>query len=239
MIHIFHFRGTENSHIYYDNTNRWRIESLRYPEKFLQLSVRNSFNLYPIGRLDWISETNEFLCDLLPGEKINLTLSDCYPNMFTCDDGQCVKLSDRCDTFNDCEDKSDEMECYYLEFISTYNRDVPPKQAYDKTQPLPVFVNFTIIAFPKIETVALRFTTDIYIKLRWYDQRLSYRDLNFVSSLNALSLQAKRNIWYPQVAFMNSLGQFSTSVDRATVGLLIRETDQLPEDITKNKEGNE
>ena len=36
-------------------------------------------------------------------------LTGCLDGDFTCDDGQCVRMEQRCDQLPDCDDESDEM----------------------------------------------------------------------------------------------------------------------------------
>jgi hypothetical protein len=126
--------------------------------------------------------------------------------------------------------------CFYLEFGKSYAQEISPK-SQERGSPLKIYLNVSILAFPSIETVGLKFTADFYLNLRWYDSRLNYRDLNVAHSLNSLSTESMLDIWVPQLAFTNSLGPYQTVVDELTVGLLIREDDPLPEDITKDKEG--
>ncbi len=56
-----------------------------------------------------------------------MTLSNCYPNQYTCDSGDCIDLAKRCDTVTDCKDKSDEVNCYYVQFSSDYAVESTPK----------------------------------------------------------------------------------------------------------------
>ena len=41
----------------------------------------------------------------------SMTLTTCFPNKFTCDDGTCVRINQRCNLVVDCPDKSDEKVC--------------------------------------------------------------------------------------------------------------------------------
>jgi hypothetical protein len=62
----------------------------------------------PIGRKKWI--TSERFCG--EGEKTQLlTLTKCSEDEFTCNDGSCQPLENRCDLKQDCEDRSDEKLC--------------------------------------------------------------------------------------------------------------------------------
>jgi hypothetical protein len=98
-------------------------------------------------------------------------------------------------------------------------------------------MNASVLAFPFIETVNLKFTADFFLNLRWYDLRIDFRDLNNVTSLNSLSYTDSEVIWSPRLGFTNALGPFQTVVDRLTSGVLVREDNPLPEDITLSTEG--
>lgn len=45
------------------------------------------------------------------GADKSLTLTTCFPKKFTCDDGTCVRINQRCNLVVDCPDKSDEKVC--------------------------------------------------------------------------------------------------------------------------------
>ncbi len=74
-------------------------------------------------------------------------------------------------------------------------------------QPCSVYINVTILALPSIDTVNLKFTSDIYLNLRWYDFRLQFMNLNNATTLNSLSSEDKKHIWTPRLAFVNALGK--------------------------------
>ena len=57
---------------------------------------------------------------------ITLKLSGCADDEFTCDDGQCIKMGDRCDQILDCRDDSDEENCQILTIKKGYNHVIPP-----------------------------------------------------------------------------------------------------------------
>jgi hypothetical protein len=50
-----------------------------------------------------------------------LTLSTCQADQFTCGDGHCVSLEQRCDSRADCGDKSDEVGGFALLSIDQNN----------------------------------------------------------------------------------------------------------------------
>ena len=87
----------------------------------------------------------------------------------------CAKLfiSQRCNTEIDCEDKSDEYECTYLKFGPNYAKELIPRD--ENGGALIVYMNVSVLAFPFIETVNLKFTADFFLNLRWYDLRIDFR----------------------------------------------------------------
>ena len=101
-----------------------------------------------------------------------------------------------------------------------------------------VYLNVSVLAFPAIDSVNLRFTSDFYLSLRWYDLRIDFRDLNNITSLNSLNEMDQDTIWVPRLSFINALGPFQTKVDELTTGLLVREDSPLDEDVSQATEGN-
>ena len=74
-------------------------------------------------------------------------------------------LSDKCNTEIDCDDKSDEINCDYLRFGSNYAKELIPREGTNNA--LVVYLNISVIAFPNIDVVNLKFTSDFYLNLRW------------------------------------------------------------------------
>ena len=55
-----------------------------------------------------------------------LKFTTCLDDQFTCDDGQCIDLEERCDQSIDCGDSSDENNCKMLIMEKNYNKGTPP-----------------------------------------------------------------------------------------------------------------
>ena len=77
--------------------------------------------------------------------------------------------SDKCNTEIDCIDQSDEFYCDYLRFGENYASELVPRDESGNT--LIVYMNVSVLAFPFIETIDLKFTADYFLNLKWYDLR--------------------------------------------------------------------
>ena len=64
---------------------------------------------YPVGRQRWLLHYP--VCGRKPGTVWDFLLTACKDDQFTCDDGTCVVLSQRCNLQYDCRDHSDEAQC--------------------------------------------------------------------------------------------------------------------------------
>lgn len=73
---------------------------------------------YPLGRQQWLLRRP--VCDQKEGGVRQLLLTRCHDGQFTCDDGTCVNLSQRCDLKYDCYDFSDEAECAMIRLPLEY-----------------------------------------------------------------------------------------------------------------------
>ena len=105
------------------------------------------------------------ICWNPPGTLMSLTMSSCPVETFTCNTGACIPLANKCNSKIDCEDESDESQCTYLEVPSNYAGQLSPSSKGSSA--VPVYLNISILALPRIDTILLSFTADYYINLRW------------------------------------------------------------------------
>ena len=251
------FRGFTKSHIFYDDKSfKWVLESLLEPE--YKIATRGQWpNQIPIGSYEWRIARENGACQK-PNLSIHkLTFTQCYPNLFTCNTGHCTELKcvniahiisialtliyfffflrNRCDIKHDCSDESDEISCDYLRTDKNYAKELLPIDSGKR--PCLVYINASFLAFPSIDTSTLKFTADLYLHLRWYDFRVSFKDLNNITTLNGLSEVDREALWTPRLDFINALGPIQVVMDDLSSGVLIRQSDPIPEDITLETEG--
>ena len=93
---FFDFRGFTKSHIYYDKeSSKWVLESLLEPD--YKIVTRGKWpNQIPIGSYEWRVIAENGVCQKPEQSVHRLTFSQCFPNLFTCDTGHCIKLRYLC-----------------------------------------------------------------------------------------------------------------------------------------------
>ena len=88
-----------------------------------------------------------------PDQEISLTFSACRQDQFTCEDGQCIDVNNKCDHNTDCDDQSDEIGCELITFKKGYIKGIVPKETVDTVRNVTLMVN--IKSFPEIALVTL------------------------------------------------------------------------------------
>ena len=124
---------------------------------------------------------------------------------FTCDDGQCVNMTYRCDQLPQCKDKSDEKGCDLLTLPEGYNKIVPPF-SMNKSSIVPVSVNVSLRLLTVIDIDENDNTIDLQFEiiLTWRDYRISFSNLKDQSFLNALTDKNIQSLWLPLVVYDNT-----------------------------------
>ena len=79
-----------------------------------------------LGRHNWTIRGDKGCSRDGAESTIELKMSGCQGGNFTCNDGQCVSMNQRCNQLPDCRDESDEKNCKVLVLKDGYNKNVPP-----------------------------------------------------------------------------------------------------------------
>ena len=112
--------GHTMSTIEYDDMNKYWKMSLAWSNvSGLSHAAKNTFAL---GKQSW-SITGDTGCKADGKENtVLLKLTGCHTTgQFTCDDGQCVPMEQRCNQLPECRDFSDEKNCMVLVLRDGYN----------------------------------------------------------------------------------------------------------------------
>jgi len=233
------WRGLGKSHIYFLPPKlQWKIESLYDQTKYATFAADDtrSYTFYPTGRTSW--KINSGICRLSGGEERRLSLTNCVLDGgrtdFTCRDGTCIPINSLCDLTADCPDKTDEKDCEQLVLPPDYRGEKFPIQ--NSGEPIGLFVNMSILAFPDIDTLQSTYLVDFVLSMRWVDPRLQYKNLKDVYFLNSLSLDVMRNMWIPEMSLPNALQAEGTLIDKESALFIIKIGSRMPDDLSIARE---
>ena len=104
---------------------------------------------FTLGRHNWTIRGDKGCSEEGREYTTELKMSGCLEGSFTCDDGQCVSLEQRCNQFSDCADKSDEENCKVLVLEKSYNKNVPPIETMNEK--VKVFTSLDILKLVDIK----------------------------------------------------------------------------------------
>ena len=127
-------------------------------------------NTYLLGKQRW-SIMGDSDCKI-NGKDYNghLKLTGCNATgQFTCDDGQCVTMNQRCNQLPDCRDRSDERNCEVLVLVEGYNKNVPPVSLENEV--VNVSVSIDLLKLVDIDEEDYSIETQFSITLKWVENR--------------------------------------------------------------------
>ena len=190
----------------------WTIRSLFYDA---EARTDASHNSYALGKHNWTIFGDTIQCSRNQSSyTIEMKLTGCNESQFTCDDGQCVNMEQRCNQLPNCRDESDEMGCKILILKEGYSKRVPPITAKgifgDNVVPVPVKISLTLLKVVAIQEEDHSIELQFQITLEWKENRASYHNLKKEDYLNALSMDDINRLWLPLVVYTNTDQQETT-----------------------------
>ena len=204
--------GLVSSHIEYIETHSQWI--LKDKSSDVTATTNASQSSFALGKHNWTIRGDSVACSKEPSYTIEMKLSACSKDEFTCDDGQCIRIEQRCNQLLNCRDESDEKGCNILLLRNGYNKQVPPLTVVDKVQDLILPVNIDVsiellgVVSIKEEDHAIEFQFEI--DLEWRENRATYHNLNKDKYLNTLSMDDMNKIWLPLVVYTNTIQRQTT-----------------------------
>lgn len=221
--------GHHTSIIFYEaETSSWvlydRKDNL---SRAVAQSAENSL-LLGLHVFDFTQVREDKCATSVESKLILVKLSSCKEGQFTCNDGQCVTMDERCNQISNCRDESDEDGCKMLIMKENYNEKIAPfNYDYDAEKILPVDVNISMAVMDilDIREVDLVYVLKFRLLMEWYDYRLRYHNLKLERSANLLTREEIDRLWIPFMVFSN------TANNEATQGAANSE-------VTVSREGN-
>ena len=191
--------------------NQWKIETHVYNTTAVSKEISGRFML---GKQNWTVEGDSKKCHEGKTYHAELKLSSCKDGKFTCDDGQCINMDQRCNQVPDCQDKSDERNCQLIVLGGDYNKNIPPigRTADGAAIPANVSISLTLMKVVEIEERDHSIHLQFEINLQWKENRVTYQNLKDKTSLNALTGDDIIKLWLPRVIYDNTDQKQSTRV---------------------------
>ncbi|KAK4326156.1 hypothetical protein Pmani_003302 [Petrolisthes manimaculis] len=154
-----------------------------------------------IGRGTWFDANDR---------EVTLTLSHCQTGEFTCNNGQCVNLTKRCNGVPlECDDYSDDDDsCWMFKGPPTYYFKQQPPQ-----NPL-VNLSINLARYRDVMLDKNLLQIVMVIKLSWRDERLTFHNLLPPTSqaVNQLHEAVLNNLWHPSIFFPKALFEDNLSI---------------------------
>ena len=175
---------------YIETISSWQIETQQ--SKNTTAISEAPFTSFALGSHNWTISNDNKTCST-KGESYSrhLKLTGCREGEFTCSDGQCIKMDERCDQIIHCKDNSDEKNCVLLLFKEeeSYNKKVAPFTINKDKVKDPVKVNVSTSLMNVLAISERDHTIDLKlgITLKWYEYRVRYHNLKTEEALNILS----------------------------------------------------
>ena len=202
---VFHMGGVSTRIHYIDSIKQWVItdaaSSVRAESRASKLS-------YVLGKHEWTVTNDVFSCSEGQPYTTLLKLSGCDPEGdFTCSDGQCITMAQRCNQISNCKDKSDEVDCKLIIFENNYNNKIPPIVPIideDDFKPAQLNISIDLLRIVDMEETDHKIDFQFRITLEWRENRVVYNNLKRDTSLNALSDEDARSLWLPSIIYDNT-----------------------------------
>ena len=173
-----------------------------------------SQNSFALGKHNWTVTDDDEKCSEGNVYTLEMKLTGCKNTEFTCGNGQCVTMEERCDQIPDCEDESDELNCKMLVLKKGYNKRVPPLGRTGgtarKVKQADVSVSLIVFKFVAIEEEDHSIQLQFQINLEWKENRAIFYNLKSESYLNALSQDEIDILWLPLIVYLNTDQQETT-----------------------------
>ena len=199
------FLGQVSSKIQFNiSQSQWVLSDAKYTASAVSDAIKVS---HVLGKHEWTVSNDVFSCNKGKTYTTFLKLSGCNPEgEFTCDDGQCVTMEQRCNQIPNCRDESDEVDCKLLILKKNYNKKVPPMvptkgDDFNKTE---VWISISVLKIVSMKEVQHKIDIQFEITLEWKENRANYHNLKYKTSLNALTKDEIGIIWLPYVIYANT-----------------------------------
>jgi hypothetical protein len=202
----FVWMGLTGTFIRYELKNKHWVANVLASDTWAASEVVQ--NGLALGTSNWLLYENR-RCTIYSEENRSLSLTSCSLMDFNCDSGDCILLEERCDGVRDCDDGSDERNCFILQTLQDYNREMSPVQPR-------LMATVDLLNILRVDETNSKIRLKLSIGLEWFDNRLHFVNLRPNHVQNSLKADEAASIWQPQLIFDNiELTEFDLNVEPA------------------------
>ncbi|XP_045616941.2 uncharacterized protein [Procambarus clarkii] len=215
-----HLISKNNTHA--GNFGYWQITRYDKSSVSAMLTMKSPTH-YPTGLNQW--SINNDVC----GESdVTLRMTSCKDQQFSCDDGTCIRLHQRCNMEVNCPDGSDEVSCRFLVLPKGYNKMTPPPRR-DRSTPVNVSLHVQMLSVRAFDLTGFNFVCELEVRIAWNDVRIKFHHLNEAEFLNTIHLTDDQKPWMPKVEFFGDAFTSSDVTERRSLLVAKRATEPLPD----------
>ena len=201
---------------YVHSASLWQATRLDKAGNFTRAVSKAPLAGMAIGTNLWTVYNDSKRCSSETQYDVLLTLTGCSEQEFTCREGFCVAMEQRCDGVVDCRDKSDEVGCSKVVLESSYSRLIAPPPAGNSSRAV-VRIAVTIHSILQIDEIGETFYVSFNQDATWIDPRLVYQNIKRNTDLNVLSAEETAAIWTPKIVFYNTKAKEESVADERTI----------------------
>ena len=215
------FLSTKQNLLSFDESSAsWEATKLNRKGNHTKAVTKALLTSMAIGTNLWTIHNDSQRCSSSSQYDVTLTLTGCSDDEFTCKEGFCVDMEQRCDGIVNCRDKSDEVGCSKLVVEDSYSRNIAPPPVSNRKKTA-IRIAITIHSILQIDEIGETFSISFNQDALWTDPRLLYKNLKRNTNLNVLNQEEAIAIWTPQIVFSNTKGKdMSLLDDRAILSLI-------------------
>ena len=134
----------------------------------------------------------------------------------------------------DCADDSDEIECFLVSIPPGYTTELAPPPIGNEN--VLFQFNLVITSIRKFDLTGFRISIDVISTIKWIDHRVNFNGLRSSPDINIIKIMDR--IWLPNL-YIEDAAQSPSDLSIITNDLtVIKQTDELPKDLSSLKEGN-
>ena len=205
--------GNHTTQIIYNKESKyWKLNDAKYNVSAISRNS-NSNTSSLLGKHNWTVSNDAFECNEGQPYVRVLKLTSCNQTTdFTCDDGQCKPMGERCNQVPNCDDESDEKGCQLVVLREGYNKNLAPvrRKVFGGFKPAIVGISIMLMKVVDIDEVGHSIHLQFQIILQWRENRAKYQNLKGESSLNALTDDDIQRLWLPLIIYDNTDQKEST-----------------------------